>query len=86
MKAKAIILLGAIACSEFLMGLFGQTADPTIRTQLSLDSVNGNNVVARSYEHTRSYVRPVSLITYSALAALLFWPRNRGAAEKQPVK
>lgn len=86
MKTKIIIIIFSIVCGEFAAGLVGQTADPVARTQLAMDSVNGGSLPLRAYEHARGYAGAVRFATYGALGALLFWPRRRGASEKQPTK
>ena len=72
-----VLLVGA---GEMITALLGQTADPQVRTQLAVDSVNGKvteQVMVRSYEWFRSASRIATFVGYCFVGVILFVPRNK---------
>jgi hypothetical protein len=85
MKLRIAFLLASIVVGETAAGLARQTADPVIRTELTLDAVNGTNHAQRGYEYSRGQLPMLRFAGYAVIGALLFWPRRR-SAETQPTK
>lgn len=79
MKIKILFLLIAVVAGETVAGFARQTVDPIIRTELTLDAVNGTSTAQRAYEHGRSQLPWLRFCAYGAIGALLFWPRRRAA-------
>lgn len=74
MILRIVLFLFIVAFGELIAGLLGQTADPAIRTSLTVEAVNGDATAQRAYEHSRSHFPLFRAVTYTAVAAILFVP------------